>query len=68
MKMYDAALIVLIVIVSLCAVGGAISGYFWYQDNPVEEAAESVIKKETGIDVDLTPTSPETSNRKVAIA
>ena len=28
-------------------------------DNPVEEAIEAVIKVETGIDVDLTPTSPE---------
>jgi len=28
-------------------------------DNPVEEVAESIIKEETGISVDLTPSSPE---------
>lgn len=28
-------------------------------DNPVEEACEEVIRKETGIDVDLTPSTPE---------
>lgn len=40
---------------------GILSGYFWYQDNPVEEFAEKVIEKETGIDVDLTPKSLEVS-------
>lgn len=29
------------------------------QDNPVEEVAEEVIKAKTGLDVDLTPNSPE---------
>jgi hypothetical protein len=38
---------------------GILSGYFWYQDNPIEEFAEKVIEKETGIDVDLTPESVE---------
>jgi len=28
-------------------------------DNPVEEKCEDIIKKETGIDIDLTPRSPE---------
>lgn len=28
-------------------------------DNPVEEIAEDVIKKHTGVDVDLSPSSPE---------
>lgn len=28
-------------------------------DNPVEEIAEEVIKKETGVDIDLSPNSPE---------
>ena len=30
-------------------------------DNPVEEVAEVVIKNETGVDVDLTPSTPETT-------
>ncbi|MEY3415839.1 MAG: hypothetical protein RLZZ418_1084 [Pseudomonadota bacterium] len=38
---------------------GILSGYFWYQDNPIEEVQEKVIEKETGIDVDLTPESVE---------
>lgn len=59
MKIYDAGLIILIVIVSACVIGGALSGYFWYHDNPVEETAEQMIKDEIGLDVDLTPTSPE---------
>lgn len=28
-------------------------------DNPVEEKCEEIIKKETGLDIDLTPSSPE---------
>ena len=30
-----------------------------YPDNPAEEALEEVIKQETGIDLDLSPSSPE---------
>ena len=33
-------------------------------DNPIEETAEEVIKKESGIDVDLTPDSPEKTEEK----
>lgn len=35
------------------------------EDNPVEEAIEAIIQKETGIDIDLTPNSPE-QNQKVS--
>lgn len=28
-------------------------------DNPIEEEAEQVIKDQTGVDVDLSPSSPE---------
>lgn len=28
-------------------------------DNPIEETVEEVIKSETGLDLDLTPDSPE---------
>jgi len=28
-------------------------------DNPVEEISEEIIKEETGLDIDLTPSSPE---------
>jgi hypothetical protein len=29
------------------------------QDNPVEEKCEKIIKDKTGVDIDLTPQSPE---------
>lgn len=32
-------------------------------DGPIEEACEEVIKSQTGIDVDLTPSSPELSRK-----
>jgi hypothetical protein len=31
----------------------------WEDDNPAEEVTEAVIKYETGLDIDLTPRSPE---------
>ena len=42
-----------------------ITKWFWPEypdDNPVEEVAEMVIKEETGLEVDLTPESPEVHN------
>lgn len=42
-------------------IGGGIK-YFWpslKDDNPIEEAAEKIIEKETGVDVDLSPLSPD---------
>lgn len=38
---------------------GLLSAYFLYQDNPVEEISEEIIKEQTGINVDLTPQTPE---------
>jgi len=49
-----AALILIIVI-------GVGSAYFLGHDNPVEEMAEKVIEQQTGIDIDLTPSSKENS-------
>lgn len=40
---------------------GLLSAYFWYQDNPIEEISEIIIEEQTGINVDLTPASPENS-------
>ena len=36
-------------------------------DNPVEEVCETVIKNETGVDLDLTPSSPEVGADKIAL-
>lgn len=33
--------------------------FFKKEDNPVEELAEEIIKQETGLDIDLSPQSPE---------
>ena len=40
---------------------GLLSAYFWYPDNPIEEISEIIIEEETGVNIDLTPTSPENS-------
>lgn len=47
------------IIVSICVIISFISYYFWGSDNPVEEACEGIIKDETGVDIDLSPGSPE---------
>jgi len=54
MKRCSLSLIV-IVIVALCAIGGAISVKYLGPDNIVEEVAENVIQQETGAHVDLSP-------------
>lgn len=38
----------------------------WVADNPVEEKVEEAIKEATGVDVDLTPTSPEKKPRQAS--
>lgn len=52
MKLYDAS-VVLIIVVAVAAAIGLISAKFLGPDNPIEEAAESIIKEEIGADVDL---------------
>lgn len=42
---------------------GLLSAYFWYQDNPIEETSEEIIKEQTGVDVDLTPKTPEEKSK-----
>ena len=44
-----------IIIAVLAAIVGVTSVIFLKPDNPVEQAAERVIKDETGFNVDLTP-------------
>lgn len=44
------------------AIGAAAIAHYVFkakEDNKIEEMAEEVIKKQTGIDVDLSPSSPE---------
>lgn len=54
-------MILKIAVVAIAATIGV--GYTYFlgkpHDNPVEEASETVIKEQTGVDIDLTPQSPE---------
>jgi hypothetical protein len=47
------------IIVAAALVVGLGSAYVFKmkQDNPIEQISEEVIKEETGVDIDLTPTS-----------
>ena len=57
--LYDGALIVLIVIVVICGLGTTMALRNGHQDTAIEEFTEALIERETGIDVDLSPDSPE---------
>jgi len=53
-------LVITIALVAAAVIVGIGSSFlFKKQDNVVEEYCEEVIKEETGVDVDLTPGSPE---------
>ena len=57
MKLYDLSLAIFIVIVAL--ITGIVSSEFFGPDNEIEEASEEVIKFETGVDIDLSPSTKE---------
>ncbi len=61
MKMFDLSLLIIVGIVIICTIGGLVSICFLGPNNPIEEIAEEVIKDETGIVVDLSPKSSETT-------
>lgn len=50
---YKYMILILVVIIGLGSV------YFYGDDNAVEEISEDILKQETGIDIDLTPSTPE---------
>lgn len=50
---YKYMILILVVIIGLSSV------YFYGDDNAVEEISEEILKQETGIDIDLTPSSLE---------
>ena len=59
-----------IIITILIVIAAAAVGYGVHyipgvkQDNPVEEKCEKIIKDKTGVDIDLTPQSPEKEESK----
>ena len=59
MKMFELSVMVVVVIIGVCVLGGLLSTVWLGKDNPVEEVAEKVIQEETGINIDLTPSSKE---------
>jgi len=58
MKLYDGGAIVIVVIVVVCTVAGLASRFIFGPDNAIEQVAETVIEKETGMTIDLSPDSP----------
>ena len=59
MKLYDGGIMIILVIVIVAAVAGSASYYWLGPDNAVEETAERVIEAETGVNIDLSPSTPE---------
>ena len=58
---------IIIVAVSAIVGVGSVVVMKMRHDNPVEEVCETIIEKETGIDLDLTPSSPEVGADKIAL-
>jgi len=55
----------MILIVTIAGIVGIVSVQYLGQNNPVEKVAEEIIKEETGITLDLTPsTSPASTSSK----
>lgn len=55
----ESVTIIIISILGIVAAIGYASSYFLGDDNKVEEACEKVIVMQTGINIDITPNSPE---------
>ena len=51
----------ILIIVSALGTGVILKNYYpnYQDDNPVEELVEEVIESQTGINIDITPLSPE---------
>lgn len=58
-RLNDLSLVIIGAIVGTCVLVGVVSRFFMPDDNPIEEIAEEVIKEYTGVEVDLSPESPE---------
>jgi hypothetical protein len=58
MKLRDGGTTILIIL-AVVAVGGYLSSRWLGHDNVIEETAENVIEQHTGVDIDLSPNSPD---------
>jgi hypothetical protein len=52
-----------VILVGAAAAIGLASYYFLGADNAIEEEAEKIIKDETGLNIDLSPGSPEVTTK-----
>lgn len=61
MKLYDSGFLMIIVVLTGIAVltAGANRLFDLDGDHPIEELVEDVIEDQTGLDIDLSPNSPE---------
>ncbi len=51
-------------LILLVVLMGVVSTYILGDDNPIEEYSEEIIKEETGLDIDLTPSSTKSHIKK----
>ena len=65
MKLREASVIVIVCIIGAAAAIGWLSARWLGDDNVVEESAEAAIKEVSGVDIDLTPSSPEALQDKL---
>jgi len=61
-KIIKAKVITWLIIIFTAFIGIAIGFKFGYKDNCVEEFAEKIIEQQLGINLDLTPATPEKNN------
>lgn len=61
MKIYDGSLLIILAVLAALAMGSvAITKIFKLEeDNEIEEFVEEIIESKTGLDIDLSPGSPE---------
>lgn len=57
--MKEFSILLTLAIIAVVAAVGYVSSKYLGDDNVVEELSEEVIEDMTGVDVDLTPSSPE---------
>lgn len=56
---YDAGIGILIGLIIVCLIATAVSQKYLGDDNAVEEFAEEIIESKIGVDIDLSPSTPE---------
>ncbi len=59
MRIFEASIFVAICVIFIATTIGVISSTFLRDDNVIEEIAEEIIEDQTGLEVDLTPSSLE---------